>query len=265
MNDEHDQDGRDWGSAVLDDPPDFAARPPLPVASGRPTLADLVGRSSSDAVQGAGTRVLRDDAGPPFQDGPVAPASRPTRRGLRRMMGALLVLALLGGSASAGWYLLREDTEATPIPVVMAAALSAQQQGEALTARALYLEVLERDSDHPTALFNLGVLAQQQGDTEEALARYRAASQADPKLADALFNEATILATTDRAAAVDRYRRVLDLQPGRAAAHLNLGLVLAELGSLADARQELARAVQLAPALRLRVPAVHAALLPRAS
>lgn len=259
MSDEHHQDGRDWGSAVLDDPPHFATRPPTPVAAGRPTLAELVGRSPSEAVHGPAAHA------PTFQDGPVALAARPRRRGLRRMMGAFLVLALLGGSASAGWFLLRDDTDATPIPVVMAAALSAQQQGEALTARALYLEVLERDSDHPTALFNLGVLAQQQGDTQEALGRYRAASAADPKLADALFNEATILATTDRAAAVDRYRRVLALQPGRAAAHLNLGLVLAELGSLADARQELALAVELEPVLRQRVPAVHTALLPRAS
>lgn len=248
MGDEHNEHGRDWGSAALEDAPDFAVRPSLPAVTGRPTLADLV-----------------DGGWPTVQAGAVASAPRPDRRGVRRMTGALLVLALLGGSASAGWYLLKGDTEATPIPVVMAAALAAQQQGEALTARALYLEVLERDSDHPTALFNLGVLAQQQGDTDEALARYRAAYRADPKLADALFNEATILAVTDRAAAVDRYRRVLALQPARAAAHLNLGLVLAELGSLADARQELARAVHLEPALRLRVPAVHAALLPRAS
>lgn len=190
-------------------------------------------------------------------------AARPRRRPLRRLVAGSLVVLLVAATGAGGWFALRSEDDATPIPVLLQAGLAAQQQGESLTARGIYLEVVARSPDNATALFNLGVLAQAAGDSDEALARYRAANEADPTLTGPLFNLATILARTDRAEAVNAYRRVLELDPSSAAAHLNLGLVLAELGSLADARAELAAAIGLDPSLRTRVPAVHTGLLPK--
>ena len=190
-------------------------------------------------------------------------AGLPRLRRTRRALSAFVALALLSGVGSGVWLLAQQRQDRPTVAALLQAGLAAQRQGDLLTAKGIFLEVVDREPDNAIALFDLGVLAQAAGEDDDALRRYRAAASADPKLVDAIFNEATVLAATDRAAAADAYRRVIAVEPGRAAAHLNLGLILAERGSLADAKSQLGEALRLDPSLRSRVPAVYVALIPK--
>lgn len=70
---------------------------------------------------------------------------------------------------------------------------------------------------------------------------------APPTTAEDWFDEGQALEATDRAAAMEAYRRVLELDPGYADAYVNLGALLCEDGRCKDALALYERAAELAP------------------
>ena len=91
-------------------------------------------------------------------------------------------------------------------------ALALHRQGQLAPAQTIYQEILRRQPRHFDALHMLGVMAAQRGDAARAVELIAAAIAVDP---------------------------------GNAAAHVNRGLALKELGRLREALASLQRAIAL--------------------
>jgi tetratricopeptide (TPR) repeat protein len=163
--------------------------------------------------------------------------------------GVVALLALLtacGGSSDA--------SKPADANTLLAAGIKAQQQGNANAARQLFEQVLAKQPNNFYAHYNLGVLDQQAKDDAAALREYGAALTINPRYVPAMFNEATIFATTDPNLAITTYRRVVALQPKAPTAYLNLGLLEAAHGELAQGIKDLNIALHQDPTLGNQVP-----------
>jgi len=136
----------------------------------------------------------------------------------------------------------------------VATGLRTQAEGKAAEAARNYREALVYDPTNKFAYYNLGLLAQNTGNLAVAELEYKLALTTDPAFVPALFNLGTVLSPTDPAQAVVVYQRLIAVNPGYAAAHLNLGFVLKQVGRTTEARKEFDRAVALDPSLRRRIP-----------
>ena len=137
---------------------------------------------------------------------------------------------------------------------LVARGVTAEQHGQYAQAVVDFLNAVKRNQHDYLAWYDLGVLADHRGQTAQAEHDYRSALVGNPKYVPALYNLAVALAAHQPQQAAQLYRRVITLRPRNAAAHLNLGFVLAGLGQTAQARQQLAIAMGLSPSLARRVP-----------
>jgi tetratricopeptide (TPR) repeat protein len=122
--------------------------------------------------------------------------------------------------------------------------------GDIASARDTFASALDADPANAWAHYNLGYLAQSDADVATAIEEYQSALEADPDLAPALYNLAILTEGADLEAAVDLYRRVLEVKPDDAATHVRLGYALRHLGRRDEAAKELARGFELDPALK---------------
>lgn len=134
-------------------------------------------------------------------------------------------------------------------------ALDAHAEGDVDSAQRLYRDVLSSDPTNKFAHYNLGLIAQTNGDGASAIASYRQALAADGRFVPALFNLAILLTGSKPTEAIHLYRKVIDLQPKYAAAHLNLGFALKANGATSEGEKELRKALELDPELESRVGA----------
>ena len=164
------------------------------------------------------------------------------------LVGALVLMGALTacGGSSGG--------KAADANTLLQAGIKEQQKGDANAARQLFEQVLAKQPNNFYAHYNLGVLDQQAKDTASALREYGAALTINPNYVPALFNEATIFATTDAALAITTYRRVIALQPHAPTAFLNLGLLEAAHGELAQGIKDLNTALHQDPTLGPQIP-----------
>lgn len=136
------------------------------------------------------------------------------------------------------------------------------RMGRAREARALFDELLARDPSDATTWNNLGVLELSSGRPAEAARAFRNAVDADPRRGDAWQGLGAALVDRDRSAAVDAWRRAERLVPHDYDLLFNLGMVLAEGPTPADALPYLERFVREAPRDRYRadIPTVEATI-----
>lgn len=137
---------------------------------------------------------------------------------------------------------------------LLQAGIKEQQKGDSNAARQLFEQVLAKQPNNFYAHYNLGVLDQQAKDNASALREYGTALTINPSYVPAMFNEATIFASTDPALAIATYRRVVALQPKAPTAYLNLGLLEAAHGELAQGIRDLNTALHQDPTLGPQVP-----------
>jgi tetratricopeptide (TPR) repeat protein len=106
-------------------------------------------------------------------------------------------------------------------------------------------------SKHSAAVaFEQGQNAQERGDLNTALQFYTTAISADASLYQAYYQRATALMSLGREAEAQAdLKKVVELQPGFARAHRGLGQIFLDRGQLEDARNALARAIELDPKL----------------
>ncbi len=98
--------------------------------------------------------------------------------------------------------------------------------------------------------FEEGQSAQQRGELNLAVKHYTNAIAADPSLFQAHYQRATAFIALGREAEAEAdLKRVLELDENFARAHRALGQLLLDRGITEDARRELARAIELDPAL----------------
>ncbi|SUX54580.1 Predicted O-linked N-acetylglucosamine transferase, SPINDLY family [Chromobacterium vaccinii] len=102
-------------------------------------------------------------------------------------------------------------------------------------AEQCWRQALARDPATPDAHYNLGCLRAGQGDAAQAEAHYRSELARDPDHSSSLGNLGNLLQDAGRLAEADAcFRRRLSSQPG-AAAHYQLGRLLAEQGRNGEA------------------------------
>jgi tetratricopeptide (TPR) repeat protein len=135
------------------------------------------------------------------------------------------------------------------------AGVRAQAVGNVAQAADNYHKALALDPRNKFAYFDLGVLDQNAGRKESAELNYRTALQYDPNFTGALYNLAVLRADPAPAEAIDLYKKVIAVEPGYAAAHLNLGFLLIAANQKPQGKAELDRAVALDPSFASRIPA----------
>jgi tetratricopeptide (TPR) repeat protein len=173
-------------------------------------------------------------------------------RGLRTRIGLALVLGLLVTTACSDESPKGETPGAG---AALEAALEAHAQGRLDEAIELYQQVLVLDPQNKFAYYNLGLIDQTQGRIDAASEEYQQALAVDPEFAPAMFNLAIVRSEQGNVdGAIGLYRRVIEVNPDDAAAHLNLGLLLLQNGQRSEGEAELAKAVELDPALESRIP-----------
>jgi len=124
------------------------------------------------------------------------------------------------------------------------------EQRSALAAATVELVAAETTAaDRPETHLNLGLLALREDHPDQADADYRTALRLDPRFVPAMVN----LADLDRARGLDDQgtallRQAVALEADNADAHHALGLLLVRQHQYPEARAELRRATELAPA-----------------
>ncbi|MGA1858141.1 tetratricopeptide repeat protein [Azospirillum sp. 11R-A] len=131
-----------------------------------------------------------------------------------------------------------------------AEALRHHQDGALDAAEPLYRRVLQAEPLHADALHLLGVLNHQRNNNLQAVELIAKAVDLAPGVADYHANLGIVLQRLDRLAEAEAaQRRALERDPGHVGAHFNLGLVLAAQGRLAEAADQYAEAARLSPDL----------------
>jgi tetratricopeptide (TPR) repeat protein len=122
------------------------------------------------------------------------------------------------------------------------------QAGKMAGARAVYLQVLQKDPRHFEALRLLGVLSLQTGAPDQAVALLRRAIDADPNVAHVHATLGSVFVSLDRSTeALASYDRALTLDPKHANTHYNRAVVLQGLGRLDEALKGYDRVITLTP------------------
>jgi len=131
-----------------------------------------------------------------------------------------------------------------------AQALRHHQDGALDVAEPLYRRVLKSEPLHADALHLLGVLNHQRDDNLHAVDLIAKAVDLAPGVADYHANLGIVLQRLDRLAEAEAaQRRALERDPSHVGAHFNLGLVLAAQGRMAEAAEHYAEATRLSPDL----------------
>lgn len=131
---------------------------------------------------------------------------------------------------------------------LLARALAAEEQGQALQAEMLYLHVLEQSPEHPAAHNLLGALKLEQGEATEALAHFERALRGEPDNPDLLHNRGAALRELGRhEEAAASLRSALTLSPHDAETLSDLGMSLRALDREEEALECFDRALRRKP------------------
>lgn len=111
-----------------------------------------------------------------------------------------------------------------------------------------YREAIARDARNAHAHYNLGNLFRQRGALEDAVASMSRAIALDPRHADWLSNLGSLHGERlELEESIARLREAVAIDPAFADAHASLGVALLRTGRLAQAREAVRRALELAP------------------
>jgi arylsulfatase A-like enzyme/Tfp pilus assembly protein PilF len=221
-------------NAVLRERPDF-----LSARTSAATLLLARGRAS-DAVQ-----LLR-----------AAPQPQQTAPELLVKLGAALRDSGDLRGAAATFERAQAAGDARPDLLENLAVVYAQL-GRSADAARLFDEILSRNAPAATTLFNVGLFELHNGHADRAAAALRRAVARESSYGDAWQALGAALATTDRPGAIDAWRHAERLRPHDFDLLFDLGMLLADSPSPAEALPYLQRFVQQAPRDR------YAADLPR--
>ena len=112
-----------------------------------------------------------------------------------------------------------------------------------------YRRVIELDTEHAMAHFNLGVLFALREDQANSMQHYEQALRIDPGYRDPRFNLANLLRRSgDCERAIPHYAEVIRLEPRFVQARVSSALCRIELGRYGEARQLLESSLSALPA-----------------
>lgn len=112
-------------------------------------------------------------------------------------------------------------------------------------AEAEYVTSMTSRADNWSNHYNLGIYHQNKGDAQAALSSYETAARLYPESIMPLINSSVLYSYVgNQAKAEENLKKVIEFDPDNEAANLNLGLLLAEQGRLAEAEVALKAALQ---------------------
>jgi len=130
----------------------------------------------------------------------------------------------------------------------LAMALFFHRRGQLAEADEVYCTVLAALPEQPTALHFSGLLAHQRNEPAEALARMRRSLELEPGRADWHSNVGVVLKGEGRIdEAAEAFRQAIALDPEHVNAHSNLGVLLRAQGHVDEAEAAYRRAIELDP------------------
>jgi tetratricopeptide (TPR) repeat protein len=119
-----------------------------------------------------------------------------------------------------------------------------------------FQNVLALSPSNVYANYDLGVIAQSTGNSGEALTYYDNALAANAQYTPAMYNKAIILESSKPEQAIAVYQKIVSIDPRASTAYLRMALVQAELGDIAAAKVNDAKAVSIDPAFsKYKLPA----------
>ncbi|MEG3922194.1 GNAT family N-acetyltransferase [Microcoleus sp. T3_A4] len=134
------------------------------------------------------------------------------------------------------------------LPLAFQLAVRDHRSNRLTKAEQGYHQILEAQSNHPEALYGLGVLMRQKGDYQTAENLLKKLLQVQPNSIKALFGLGNLYQTQDRLSdAIEAYHQILALQPDAIAAYNNLGYALQQQGKWEDAIAYYQKALELKP------------------
>lgn len=187
--------------------------------------------------------------------------SFPTRgpRQLLSFVGAVAFAGLLTGGCAGisfgGHAISKAQGTKITIGQLFRQGQQYQKAGHLKLARDRYVQIIKLDPLNQYAYYDVGVVYQSDGQNSAAASAYEKALAINPGYVPALFNLAGIDAATSGPTAVALYEILEQLNPKNPAPYFNLGLLYIHMGQKAVGESQLAKAVQLDPALSSRIPA----------
>jgi tetratricopeptide (TPR) repeat protein len=134
------------------------------------------------------------------------------------------------------------------LPLALQLAVRDHRSNRLTEAEQGYHQILEAQSNHPEALYGLGVLMRQKGEYQTAENLLKNLLQVQPNSIKALFSLGNLYQAQDRLSeAIEAYHQILALQPDAIATYNNLGYALQQQGKWEDAIAYYQKAVELKP------------------
>ncbi|MBW4569286.1 MAG: GNAT family N-acetyltransferase [Tolypothrix carrinoi HA7290-LM1] len=134
------------------------------------------------------------------------------------------------------------------IPLALQLTVQEHQANRLTEAEQGYRQILEAQSNHPEALYGLGVLMRQKGEYQRSENLLKNLLQVQPNSIKALFSLGNLYqAQGQLSKAIEAYNQVLALQPQAIAVYNNLGYALHQQGDVEDAIACYQKALSLQP------------------
>ncbi|MDZ8054847.1 MAG: tetratricopeptide repeat protein [Aulosira sp. ZfuVER01] len=134
------------------------------------------------------------------------------------------------------------------LPLALEMTIQEHRANRLTKAEQGYRQILEVQSNHPDALYGLGVLMRQKGEYRTAENLFKNLLQLQPNSIKALFSLGNLYQTQNQLSeAIEAYNQVLALQPEAIAAYNNLGYALQQQGKWEDAIACYQKALELQP------------------
>lgn len=142
----------------------------------------------------------------------------------------------------------RRQLDVRTLPLAFKYTIQNHRSNQLAKAEQGYHQILEAQSNHPEALYGLGVLMRQKGEYQTAENLLKNLLQVQPNSIKALFGLGNLYQAQDRLSeAIEAYHHVLVLQPDAIAAYNNLGYALQQQGKWEKAIAYYQKALELQP------------------
>lgn|GEM_PF-2511502 len=145
------------------------------------------------------------------------------------------------------------DTQVDPSNLVNLG-IEQGKSGDIEKAKATFEQALATDSENKFAWFNIGYIAHSQNQIDDAITNYDKALAIDPDFKPAIYNKAIAIEPNHAGSAIDLYKKILALDKNASTAYVRLGILLADEGDTAGARNAFDAAVEVDPALVPVIP-----------
>ncbi|MBD2605822.1 GNAT family N-acetyltransferase [Scytonema hofmannii FACHB-248] len=134
------------------------------------------------------------------------------------------------------------------IPLALHLSVQDHRANQLTKAEQGYRQILETQSNHPEALYGLGVLMRQKGEYQTAENLLKTLLQIQPNSIKALFSLGNLYQTQGQLSeAIETYNQILALEPDTIAVYNNLGYALHQRGDIEDAIACYQKALSLKP------------------